>query len=239
MRADDEGMEADLAPGQRERAVGRALKRKREHAELRVQRILDAALQLLSDPEIDEFTVQQVVELSGESARGFYLYFAGKHELLLALFEDAVRFAAAHLAERLEQVDDPLQRLRLLTVEYHDLCRPETRHADDRASLGAIARFAKPLFTSHPREASAAFQPVFALLHEELRRAAMAGKIRQDVDHRHVAGIVLQSLMFNAFAGVISGASHDDGAGEFLWDLLLTGLAAAPGVGTGAQRAEV
>ena len=35
-----------------------------------------------------DFTVQDVVERSGQSLRSFYQYFAGKHELLLALFEE-------------------------------------------------------------------------------------------------------------------------------------------------------
>ena len=37
-----------------------------------------------------EFTVQEVVERSGQSLRGFYQYFDGKDELLLALPGEAV-----------------------------------------------------------------------------------------------------------------------------------------------------
>jgi AcrR family transcriptional regulator len=36
-----------------------------------------------------DFTVQEVVDRSRQSLRSFYQHFDGKHELLLALFEDA------------------------------------------------------------------------------------------------------------------------------------------------------
>src|SRR3954471_12749445 len=81
----------------RELAVARSLDPARVRAEKRVQRFLDAALELMNSAPDREFTVQEVVERSGQSLRSFYQYFAGKHELLLALFEEAVRTTAEQL----------------------------------------------------------------------------------------------------------------------------------------------
>ena len=75
----------------RELAVARSLDPARVRAEQRVQRFLDAAMELMQASPEREFTVQEVVERSGQSLRSFYQYFAGKHELLLALFEESVR----------------------------------------------------------------------------------------------------------------------------------------------------
>ena len=50
-----------------------------------------------------EFTVQEVVDRSGQSLRSFYQYFAGKHELLLALFDEAIRSTADRLEEQIAQ----------------------------------------------------------------------------------------------------------------------------------------
>src|SRR3954467_3392154 len=83
----------------RELAVARSLDPARARAEKRVQRFLDAALELMADSSDKEFTVQQVVERSGQSLRSFYQYFAGKYELLLALFEESVRSTAEHLEQ--------------------------------------------------------------------------------------------------------------------------------------------
>ena len=71
-----------------------------------------------------DFTVQEVVERSGQSLHSFYQYFGGKHELLLALFEESVRTTTEHLGEVIAQEDDPLERLHAFVVEYYRMCRP-------------------------------------------------------------------------------------------------------------------
>src|SRR5476649_2500251 len=81
----------------REQAVARSLDSARLRAEGRVQRFLDAAIELLNTGTSKDFTVQEVVERSGQSLRSFYQYFGGKHELLLALFEESVRTTTDHL----------------------------------------------------------------------------------------------------------------------------------------------
>ncbi len=92
----------DAAPSRRELAVARSLDPARARAEKRVQRFLDAALELMNDADSGkEFTVQEVVERSGQSLRSFYQYFGGKHELLLALFEESVRETTELLREEM------------------------------------------------------------------------------------------------------------------------------------------
>jgi len=96
----------------REQAVARSLDSARVRAESRVQRFIDAALDLLSDSAPGEdFTVQDVVEKSGQSLRSFYQYFGGKQELLLALFEESVRSTADELRDRIEAEKNPRDRL--------------------------------------------------------------------------------------------------------------------------------
>src|SRR5205814_5404312 len=108
----------------RELAVARSLDPARVRAENRVQRFLDAAIELMNSSSGKEFTVQEVVERSGQSLRSFYQYFAGKYELLLALFEESVRSTAEHLQEVIAEEDDPLDRLHRFAVEYYALTRP-------------------------------------------------------------------------------------------------------------------
>src|SRR5438045_9028199 len=105
----------------RELAVARVVDPARARAESRVQRFLDAALELMNTASGKEFTVQEVVERSGQSLRSFYQYFAGKYELLLALFEESVRSTAEQLRDAIAAQDDPLERLHRFTVEYYRL----------------------------------------------------------------------------------------------------------------------
>src|SRR3954463_841471 len=189
----------------RELAVARSLDPARLRAEKRVQRFLDAELELMQRSPDKEFTVQEVVERSGQSLRSFYQYFAGKHELLLALFEESVRTSAEHLAASVEDVDDPLERVRVCMNEYYAICTPDPKRpkATKAPNPNAIAEFAQQLLTHHPREAASAFAPLVDLLESLLQDAADAGVLRQDVSHRRIAGVLLQEIMFSAFAATI------------------------------------
>ena len=220
---------ADAPLTWRELAVARSLDPARVRAESRVQRFLDAAIQLMNSAPNKEFTVQEVVERSGQSLRSFYQYFAGKYELLLALFEESVRSTAEHLREELAGEKDPLERLHRFAVEYYRMCRPAPKGKTSRKdpNPAAMAEFAQQLLTAHPNEASRAFVPLVTLFEELLDEAARAGAIRADLPHTRIAGVVLQAIMFNYFATTITGSStrpNDDDGAEGLWELLVHGI---------------
>src|SRR5215217_2814482 len=217
----------DAPASRREMAVARSLDPARARAEKRVQRFLDAALELMSSTDGKEFTVQEVVERSGQSLRTFYQYFAGKHELLLVLFEESVRSAARHLEDVVAEGTRPLDRLRRFLVEYYGMCRFTSERQASAGPAPAMVEFAQQLLTSHPKEAARAFAPVVVMLEQLLGDAAIAGEVRPGLDHRRIAGVVLQATMFNAFAATISGSSSrvdEDTDPELLWDLLLCGI---------------
>src|SRR4051812_43584590 len=138
----------------RELAVARSLDPARARAEKRVQRFLDAALELMISSPDKEFTVQEVVERSGQSLRSFYQYFAGKHELLLALFEESVRLTADQLRGMVAGEKNPRERIHRFATEYYLICRPSSKgRVAKNPPTPAIAEFAQQLLTSHPDEA--------------------------------------------------------------------------------------
>jgi AcrR family transcriptional regulator len=220
-----EPTEATSAPAtRRELAVARALDSARSRAENRVELFLDAARELMNTNATD-FTVQEVVERSGQSLRTFYQYFAGKYELLLALFEESIDGAAAHLEAVVAEVDDPIGRLHVFCVEYYRMCRTSPPGQPVTGPAPALVEFAQQLLTSHPKEAAHAFEPLVDLLGRLLGEASAAGALRPGLDQRRIAGVVLQATMFNAFAAVISWSTPGTGD-EVLWDLLIHGIAA-------------
>jgi AcrR family transcriptional regulator len=222
----------EAATSWREQAVARSLDSARTRAEKRVQGFLDAALELMNDSESGkEFTVQEVVERSGQSLRSFYQYFGGKHELLLALFEDSVVWTADHLQEKIAGEDDPYERLHRFVVEYYRLCRPRTGDKPRKRAPATpvMVDFAQQLLTGYPAEAARAFAPLVALFGELLDEAAAADAIKPGLRHGPVAGILLEAIMFNAFSSTIIGESlrpdATDSAEEF-WDLIMHGIGA-------------
>jgi AcrR family transcriptional regulator len=231
---------ADSPASFRDVAVARVVDPARLRAERRVQRFLDAALELMSTSSGKDFTVQEVVERSGQSLRSFYQYFDGKYELLLALFEESVRSTAEQLRDQIDETGDALERLHAFTVDYFRRCSPAPKGtAAKKVPANALAEFAQQLMTEHPKEAARAFVPLVSLYVELLDDAAAAGRLRARLDHRRIAGVVLQAIMFNAFSSTISGspavAGGDPDPAEQLWDVLVHGIGATvQGDGIGA-----
>jgi AcrR family transcriptional regulator len=232
--AKDPSAPSDAHPTWRELAVARSLDSARTRAEGRVQRFLDAAMELMAENEGNDFTVQEVVERSGQSLRSFYQYFGGKHELLLALFEELVRSSADQLARKVDAVDDPLERLHVFVIEHYRMARPSPKGAGNRrrASKGVPATpvmvdFAQRLLTEHPTEAARAFAPVVALFDQLLEDASEAGAIRPGLRGSFLSGTMLEAVMFNAFSTTIAGVSvrKDEDPAEDLWELFLHGVA--------------
>src|ERR1700704_4899702 len=111
-------------PAWRERAVSRSLNAARSRAEQRVQRFLDAAFELIDEKGTTDFTIQEVIDRSKQSLRGFYQYFDGKDELLLALFEETLRESIEDLHAVIESETSPIARLRAFVICLHEWCDP-------------------------------------------------------------------------------------------------------------------
>src|SRR5262250_3878782 len=123
MTGADEVKDGDV-PGWRHRAVSKSLKAARTRAEQRVQRFLDAAFALIDERGTTQFTIQEVVDRSKQSLRGFYQYFDGKDELLFALLEETIREALEDLRAAVESESKPLERLRAFIIRLHEWCEP-------------------------------------------------------------------------------------------------------------------
>lgn len=214
----------------RELAVTRSLGSARTRAENRVQRYLDAALELMNEGgDGKDFTVQEVVERSGQSLRSFYQYFGGKHELLLALFEESVRSTTETLRKELEDEKDALGRLHRFVVSYYQVCRPQgpSGGAKRLPSAPVMVDFAQQLLTGHPNEAAMAFAPLVSLFGELLDDAAAEGFIRPDLRRSPIAGMILEAIMFNAFSVTIGGSFAQEKVedqAEELWNLVFHGI---------------
>jgi AcrR family transcriptional regulator len=237
MADDESAVETAPANGEpavswRELAVARSLDSARTRAENRFQRFLDAAFELMHEGEAGkDFTVQEVVERSGQSLRSFYQYFGGKHELLLALFEETVRTTTDGLRQKVVKEEDPFERLHCFVVEYYRICRPAARGKAKKGTPSPmIIDFAQQLLTGHPTEAAMAFAPIVSLFSEVLDDATEAGAIRPGLRQGPIAGMVLEAIMFNTFSATIGGISTRSEAvdpAEELWDLIINGIGAA------------
>lgn len=208
-------------PAWKQRAVERSTKAAKLRAEQRVERFLDAAQAIITEKGTTDFTVQEVVDRSRQSLRSFYQHFDGKHELLLALFEDALRRASDQIRAAASGLPDPLERLRVAVELLFELSRP-----DPTAQRPLFTDFAPQLLISHPAEVKIAHAPLLALFSEFMTDAHAAGELRGEHAPRRAAALTMQTVMFIAqSSGGEDDHPHPLTAAE-VWDFCARGFAA-------------
>ncbi|HTL84807.1 MAG TPA: TetR/AcrR family transcriptional regulator [Acidimicrobiia bacterium] len=213
-----------IEPAWRERAVGRSLQAARTRAEERVQRFLDAAFALIDEKGTTEFTIQEVVDRSKQSLRGFYEYFDGKDELLLALFEETVREAYDDIRAAVDAEREPIRRLRAFAVRLHEWCDPGVgTRKRGRHNRRPIADFSIHLAVSHAVRVQAALAPQSRLLHELIEDAAAAGTIHVE-DTKRATALVQQMVMHSSFGNRLVEQPRQQLTAEETWEFCLRGL---------------
>jgi AcrR family transcriptional regulator len=211
-------------PAWRERAVSRSLNTARSRAEQRVQRFLDAAFALIDEHGTTEFTIQEVIDRSKQSLRGFYQYFEGKDELLLALFEETVREATDDLRSVVESAREPLEGLRAFTIRLHEWCdpseKPRKRSTHNRRP---IMEFAVQLTVDHSDRVEAAMAPISRMMVELVDAANAAGTINVADTHR-AAALLQQTVMYSWFGNRLATSARKRLTAEATWDFCVRGL---------------
>ena len=220
-------------PAWRQRAVERSTRAAKQRAEQRVQVFLDSAQALLAERGTTEFTVQEVVDRSKQSLRSFYQHFDGKHELLLALFEDALSTSAADISEAVSTESDPLSALHLAVQRLY-----EQSHHDPGEQRPLFSDFALQLMIKHPAQVATAHLPLLAVFTELVERAAEAGAIPPGKPRRR-ASLVMQTVMFTAQSpGVPVGSHATPVTAEEIWQFCLSGISASSPALQGPDAAE-
>jgi AcrR family transcriptional regulator len=190
----DVGAEGSLTADWQRRVVGRSLRSATKKSIDRGSGLIAAAATLLERRGGDGFTVQDVADEAGQSLRTLYLYFESKDDLLLAVFEEAIKNYATVVREAIADLDDELDRLAgaILTAALV----PE--FASSGLDVG-LARLRLRLGAAEPQLMGESERPMLLLLAELTSDASRANAIR-GIDHSEAAYLL---GMINA--GFITG----------------------------------
>ena len=195
-------------PNWQKRSVDRSLRTARARAQQRSDRLVAAALELITQSQDNDFTIQEVLDRCTMSVRTFYNYFDGKDSLLLAVYETVLADTAVPLLrERCAQEADPVLRLRMVfdaVAEVTEAPHPLTR---------ALSLFHLRLAQNRPADLNHALNPLRNFLVELLTGVAAAGRLRADLEPAALAVITQDLLITDAHTTVLVGArraSADD-----------------------------
>src|SRR5262245_30783424 len=155
-----------------QRVVQRSLRAATKRSIDRGTALIKAATKLLERSNGDGFTVQDVADEAGQSLRTLYQYFESKDDLLLAVFEEAMRTYVGLITGAIADLSDPLERLGGAIVA--------SARMPERSSSGVdrgLARLRLKLSEVDPQAVARSQEPVTALMHSLVRAAADAGQI--------------------------------------------------------------
>jgi AcrR family transcriptional regulator len=210
--------------GWRQRAVSKSLSAARSRAEQRVQRLLDAAFDLIDERGTTEFTIQEVVERSKQSLRGFYQYFEGKDELLFALLEETIRESAADIREAVDSESEPLERLRAFTIRLHEWCEPiGKRRKRGKHNRFPLSEFSLQIAIKDPERVALVMAPISRLLVELLDAAVAAGAIHA-ADTQRAAVLIQQTVMYGWLMNRLVQSPRMRVTAGDAWEFCLHGL---------------
>jgi AcrR family transcriptional regulator len=213
-------------PEWRQRAVSRSLNAARSRAEQRIQRYLDAAFELIDEKGTTEFTIQEVIDRSKQSLRGFYQYFDGKDELLFALLEETVVEAIHDIRSVVDAETDPVARLRAAVIRLHEWCDPaEVPRVRSTHNRRPISEFSPQLAVVDPARVGSALAPIVHLLVELLDEAVAAGELRV-TDTHHAAALIQQTVLHSWSSKRFVEDPRQWVSAEETWEFCLHGLGA-------------
>jgi len=169
------------------RVVDRSLRTARQRSIDRGSALIRAAATLLERSDGDGFTVQEVADEAGQSLRTLYQFFESKDDLLLAVFEEAMRTYADLIRAAIEPLEDPLERLAGAVMAAAAMPRRS------RSGLNqGLTHLRLKLSEVEPELVGRSQAPLTQLFDELVEAAAARGRI--DPDDRASATFLLLSL---------------------------------------------
>jgi AcrR family transcriptional regulator len=167
---------AQLSRAFQEQSVERQLSSARARALARSSRFLATALELVQESHRADFTVQTLVDRSNLSLRAFYQHFAGKEELLLALYESMTIQFTDDIRQEVDAADGALDKLEAF-------CRGYLSRAEASGALGGrvVTIYHLSLEIERPADFAKVWEPQQKLLKEILTACRRAGLLRKDL----------------------------------------------------------
>lgn len=147
----------------------------------RVLQIVAAADELLEEAGLEGLTIRAVLGRTGLARRAFYDLFAGKDDLVLAVFAHTLRVSSALLATQVQSLPDPISRLHHIATA---IVRGRGAFDDDAGRRGerrsaALSREHLRLAEARPAELQKAVSPLVELIATQIAEGMAAGQVRE------------------------------------------------------------
>jgi AcrR family transcriptional regulator len=189
--------DVELSRTWQQRTIERRLSSARARALARSSRFLATALELVEESGKADFTIQTLIDRSNLSLRAFYQHFAGKEELLLALYENVTSQFTEGIRQEVAAADGPMEQLEAF-------CRGVLSRAESSEAVGGrvMTIYNLSLEIERPDDFAKVWEPHLKLLTKIITSCARAGLVRTDLSPAQLTTLVNTTLTALAQIGV-------------------------------------
>lgn len=189
--------EVEMPTSWQQRSIDRRLSTARARALARSSRFLATALELVEESGRADFTIQTLIDRSNLSLRAFYQHFAGKDELLLALYENVTSQFTEGIRQEVAAADGPMEQLEAF-------CRGFLSRAESSEKVGGrvMTIYNLSLEIERPDDFAKIWEPHQRLLTKIVTSCSRAGLIRKDLTPAQLTTLLNSTLTALAQIGV-------------------------------------
>jgi AcrR family transcriptional regulator len=180
-----------------QRTIERRLSTARARALARSSRFLATALELVEESGKADFTIQTLIDRSNLSLRAFYQHFAGKEELMLALYENVTSQFTENIRQEVAAADGPMEQLEAF-------CRGVLSRAESSEAVGGrvMTIYNLSLEIERPADFALVWEPHLRLLTKIITSCSRAGLVRRDLTPAQLTTLLNTTLTALAQIGV-------------------------------------
>jgi AcrR family transcriptional regulator len=164
---------------------------------VRKQSIIEAAYALLDEEGLDGLTIRAMLKRTGLARRAFYERFAGKDDLVLAVFEATLKEAAEFFEQEVAKEPDGLGQIRAIVMGLVLGSAPEEGQGIGIRRVSAIVREHMRLAQTRPAELEHALAPLLGVITDRISAGIRTGQLR-DCDPALQA-----TLIYNLIASTV------------------------------------
>ena len=181
--------------------------------------ILKAATRVFAQNGFFQSQVADVARVAGVAAGTVYLYFKGKDDLLVSIFERSMKDVLAEGRKAIENVHDPAARLRTIAQLHLDRIGRDRDHAvvfqvELRQSVTFMERFSESFL-----------QDYLKMIRQAIADGQQSGAFRKDINPTTATKIFFGALDEMATNWVLSRRKYDLGAeADAVVDLFINGV---------------
>jgi TetR/AcrR family transcriptional regulator, transcriptional repressor for nem operon len=159
------------------------------------ERIIHEALKLFSLKGYLNTSIEDILAQAHTSKGGFYNHFKSKDQLFLAVLSQARRIWRSKVLHGLEQIDQPLMKVRKLLENYRDRYIKDTDNIPGGCVFVTLSVELDDQRPDFAEEIGEGFTRTLRLLNKLLDQAKAAGELREDVNTEAVSQLLFTTML--------------------------------------------